>query len=155
MRRVLTVLLAGVLLLAGCAAPHDPEVTFYADGHSVNVEPTKYCDLDITNCTERDATGKLRARPGKPLQISVGGEIARSAWTIVWTWRTASGEKNGDHSEVFQAGTRFAYTVTLPNRDDQLESAEVQALGRRIELNDTGGLDFTARGTWNLAVEPK
>jgi hypothetical protein len=153
-RRVLIVSLAG-LLLAACGAPHDPEVTFYADGHAVNVEPTKYCDLDITDCVEQDATGNLRVRPGKPLQVSVGGEIARSAWTVVWTWRTASGEVGGENSEVFAAGTRFAYTITLPRPDDQLESAEVQALGRRIELNESGGLDFTARGTWNLLVEPK
>ncbi|MBP2340528.1 hypothetical protein JOF41_006706 [Saccharothrix coeruleofusca] len=156
MRKVLTVLL--LALAAGCAAPTDPEVTFYADGEAINVEPTQYCDLESENCeVDVEAAGVLRVRPGKPVQISVPGELAESAWSVKFTYRNARGEQQEPlRSKLFTANEpRYAYTLVLPNPDDQLESVEVQQYGARIETSTTGAFDFVARGTWVLSVDDR
>ena len=157
MRRVL--IPASLLVLAGCAAPStDPEVTFHADGETINVTPTQYCDLQSENCdVHPDAVGVLRVRPGKPVQISVPGALADSAWSVKFTYRNAKGEPQEPlRSKLFtERDPKYAYTLVLPNRDDQLESVEVQQYGARIEAGTAGAFDFVARGTWVLSIDDR
>ncbi|MFD1146403.1 DUF2771 family protein [Saccharothrix hoggarensis] len=157
MRRVLLPL--SLLVLAGCAAPAtEPEVTFYADGRVVNVKPTQYCDVQSENCdVDPAAVGVLRVRPGKPVQISVPGELADSAWSVKFTYRDGRGQPQEPlRSKLFtERDPRYAYTLVLPNPDDQLESVEVQQYGARIETSTTGAFDFVARGTWVLSVDDR
>ncbi|GAA1350580.1 DUF2771 family protein [Saccharothrix algeriensis] len=156
MRRVLPFLLLPVV--AACAAPADPEVTFHADGRTVTVRPTQYCDLKSENCAvDPRAAGVLRVRPGKPVQISVPGELAGTAWSVKFTYRNARGEPQEPlRSRLFtDRDPRYAYTLVLPERDDQLESVEVQQYGSRIEAGSTGAFDFVARGTWVLSVDDR
>ncbi|MFI9010411.1 DUF2771 family protein [Actinosynnema sp. NPDC053489] len=157
MRRAL--IPVSLLVLAGCAAaPSDPEVTFYADGRTVNVKPSQYCDLRSENCAvDPDAVGVLRVRPGKPVQISVPGDLADSAWSVKFTYRNARGEPQEPlRSKLFtERDPRHAYTLVLPDEGDQLESVEVQQYGARIETSTTGAFDFVARGTWILSVDDR
>ncbi|MBB5956526.1 hypothetical protein FHS29_003112 [Saccharothrix tamanrassetensis] len=156
MRRVLPFLLLPVL--AACAAPQDPEVTFYADGKAINVQPSQYCDVKSENCeVDTRAAGVLRVRPGRPVQISVPGELATTAWSVKFTYRNAKGEPQEPlRSKLFtERDPKYAYTLVLPNRDDQLESVEVQQYGSRIESSTTGAFDFVARGTWILSVDDR
>ncbi|RKT52321.1 DUF2771 family protein [Saccharothrix australiensis] len=156
MRRVLPVLL--LLPVAACAAPRDPEVTFHADGRTINVKPTQYCDLASEDCAiDTEAAGVLRVRPGKPVQISVPGELAKSAWSVKFTYRNARGEPQEPlRSKLFtERDPKYAYTLVLPKKDDQLESVEVQQYGSRIEAGATGSFDFVARGTWVLSVDDR
>ncbi|MBW4718986.1 DUF2771 family protein [Saccharothrix obliqua] len=161
MRRALSVLLtAGSLLAAtACAAPGNPEVTFYADGKTVTVKPTQYCDVKSEDCdVDPRATGVLRVRPGRTVQISVPGELANSAWSVKFTYRNAAGEAQEPlRSRLFtERDPKYAYSLVLPNRDDQLESVEVQQYGARIEAGTAGGaFDFVARGTWVLSVDDR
>ncbi|MEJ2858308.1 MULTISPECIES: DUF2771 family protein [unclassified Saccharothrix] len=157
MRRVLPVVPL-LLVVAGCAAPTDPEVTFYADGKTVVVKPTQYCDLQSVECeADPEAVGVLRVRPGRPVQISVPGELANSAWSVKFTYRNAAGQPQEPlRSKLFtEREPRYAYTLELPNPDDQLESVEVQQYGARIETSTTGAFDFVARGTWVLSVDDR
>jgi hypothetical protein len=156
-RRLLTVLPLAGLLLAGCAAPQDPEVTFYSGGKTVHVGPTQYCDLSVENCQAHpEAAGALRVRPGRPLQISVPGQVADSPWTVLFTYRNAKGEPQPDtRTKIFPAGTQYAYTLVLPNPGDQLESVEVQVSGNRIEITDEGEIQFVTRGTWVLSIDDR
>ncbi|MFE2750852.1 DUF2771 family protein [Actinosynnema sp. NPDC059335] len=156
MRRVLIPL--ALLVLAGCAAPTDPEVTFYADGRTITVRPSQYCDLQSENCeVDADAVGVLRVRPGKPVQISVPGDLAESAWSVKFTYRNAKGEPQEPlRSKLFtERDPRHAYTLVLPNPDDQLESVEVQQYGARIEAGTAGAFDFVARGTWVVSIDDR
>jgi hypothetical protein len=155
-RRVLTALAGTALLAAGCGAPPLPEVTFYSSGRTVNVRPTQYCDIESENCAvDARAAGVLRVRPGKPVQISVPGEVADSAWSVKFTYRDAAGrEQEPLRSKVFtNADPQYAYTLRLPNPDDQLESVEVQQFGKRVQVDETGQIQFVARGTWVLSVD--
>ncbi|MFT7839406.1 DUF2771 family protein [Saccharothrix sp. BKS2] len=155
MRRVLLSLLL-LLPMTACAAPHPPEVTFYADGEAIDVPPLDDCDIDAENC-RRDpaAEGSLRIRPGKPVQISVPGEVADTAWGVNFRYRDAAGvEQEPGRSAMFTVSDpRHAYTLTLPNPDDQLVGVEVQQLSRRIQTSTTGAFDFVARRVWVLTVE--
>ncbi|MFD0206364.1 MULTISPECIES: DUF2771 family protein [Saccharothrix] len=157
MRRVL--IPASLLVLAGCAAaPTAPEVTFYADGKTINVKPSQYCDLQSENCdVNADAVGVLRVRPGKPVQISVPGDLAESAWSVKFTYRNAQGEQQEPlRSKLFtERAPKYAYTLVLPNPDDQLESIEVQQYGARIEAGTAGAFDFVARATWVLSIDDR
>ncbi|CCH27856.1 DUF2771 family protein [Actinosynnema sp. NPDC047251] len=156
MRRVLPILL--LLVVAACAAPHDPEVTFYADGKTVTVQPTQYCDVKSENCdVDTQATGVLKVRPGKPVQISVPGDLAKTAWSVKFTYRDAQGTPQEPlRSKLFTKNDpQYAYTLVLPNPGDQLESVEVQQYGSRIEASTTGTFDFVARGTWVLSVDDR
>ncbi|MEU4800955.1 DUF2771 family protein [Actinosynnema sp. NPDC023587] len=156
MRRVLPIL--PLLVVAGCAMPQNPEVTFYADGKAVNVHPTQYCDVRSEDCqVDAQATGVLKIRPGKPVQISVPGDLAKSAWSVKFTYRNAQGDQQEPlRSKLFtERDPQYAYTLVLPNPDDQLESVEVQQYGSRIEAGTTGALDFVARGTWVLSVDDR
>jgi hypothetical protein len=147
-----------LLVLAGCAAPADPEVTFYADGEAINVKPSQYCDLRSENCdVDAEAVGLLRVRPGKPVQISVPGDLADTAWSVKFTYRNARGEPQEPlRSKLFtERDPKYAYTLVLPNTDDQLESVEVQQYGARIEAGSAGAFDFVARGTWVLSVDDR
>ncbi|QFZ16487.1 DUF2771 family protein [Saccharothrix syringae] len=147
-----------VLLLAAtaCAAPTPPEVTFYADGEAVAVAPLDDCDIDAENC-RRDpaAEGRLRVRPGLPVQISVPGEVADTAWGVNFRYRDAAGvEQEPGRSAVFTVSApKHAYTLTLPNPGDRLIGVEVQQLSRRIQTSTTGAFDFVARRVWVLTVE--
>ncbi|MEV0680961.1 DUF2771 family protein [Actinosynnema sp. NPDC050436] len=156
MRRVLPIL--PILVVAGCATPQNPDVTFYADGKTVTVQPTQYCDLKSENCdVDPNATGVLKVRPGKPVQISVPGDLATTAWSVKFTYRNAQGEQQEPlRSKLFTKNDpKYAYSLVLPEKDDQLESVEVQQYGSRIEASRTGAYDFVARGTWILSVDDR
>ncbi|MBY8847527.1 DUF2771 family protein [Saccharothrix longispora] len=157
MRRV-PLAVVPLLALAACAAPRNPEVTFYADGHAVDVGPSQYCDLQSENCdVDPNALGVLRVRPGKPVQISVPGELAETAWSVKFTYRDGAGVPQEPlRSKLFTSREpRFAYTLVLPDPEARLESVEVQQYGARIEASTTGAFDFVARGTWVLKVEER
>ncbi|MCS7478929.1 DUF2771 domain-containing protein [Umezawaea endophytica] len=145
-------------MVAGCSAPSLPEVTFYSSGKTVNVRPTQYCDLESENCVvDAGAVGVLRVRPGLPVQISVPGEVADSAWSVKFTYRDGDGVGQEPlRSKVFtSAEPRYAYTLELPAADDQLESVEVQQFGKRVQIDETGQIEFVARGTWVLSVDDR
>jgi hypothetical protein len=157
-RRVLVVVASAVLVVAGCSAPPLPEVTFYSSGKTVNLSPTQYCDIESEDCVvDTRAAGVLRVPPGRPVQISVPGELADSLWAVKFTYRNAAGEAQEPlRSKVFtQADPRYAYTLELPDRGDQLESVEVQQYGKRIQIDGSGDIQYVARGTWVLSVDDR
>jgi hypothetical protein len=156
-RRVLTVSLAAAgLVLAGCSAPPDPEVTFYSSGTAIDVGPTQLCDVALNECEAfPEAAGVLRVPPGRPLQISVPGEVAETPWTVVFSYRNAAGEpQEPARSRIFKQDEQYAYTLTLPDPGDQLESVEVQQLGAALTPDGTD-LQFFTRATWVLSIDDR
>jgi hypothetical protein len=151
---MLLVLFAAAIL-AGCGQSADPEVTFYADGTAMRLGPVQYCDMASEHCAaDPQAIGTLRIRPGFPLQISVPGELANSAWAVTFTYFNAAGEQQEPlRSPLFtKINPQYAYTLALPNQDDRLDRVEVQQYGVRIQPSTTSSFDFVARGTWLLSV---
>ncbi|MFD9740061.1 DUF2771 family protein [Umezawaea sp. NPDC059074] len=158
MRRAPAILASTALLLTACSAPAPLEVTFYSSGKTINVHPTQYCDIGSDDCAiDTKAAGVLRVPPGKPVQISVPGEVAASPWSVKFTYRNAKGEQQEPLRSKLFAGDnpQYAYTLTLPNKDDQLESVEVQQYGKRVQVDETGQIQFVARGTWVVSIDDR
>ncbi|MDA3630812.1 DUF2771 family protein [Saccharopolyspora sp. WRP15-2] len=156
MHRGLKTLLAGagVVLAAGCAAPSEPQVTFYSHGRSVEVAPAQYCNPNGEKCTgSPDAVGKLRVPDGSPLQISVPGKVSETPWQVVFLYRGANGQELDGRSPVFTPNERHAYTLELPPDGVHLEHVEVQQFSAVLTPGADGGVDFGIGGSWVLNVE--
>nr|WP_246330565.1 DUF2771 family protein [Saccharopolyspora hordei] len=147
---------AGVALVAGCAAPSEPQVTFYSHGRSVQVAPAQYCDPTGEDCTTSpDAVRDLRVPPRAPLQVSVPGEVAETPWQVVFLYRGVNGEELDGRSPVFAPGERHAYTLQLPPDGAHLEHVEVQQFSAVLTQGVDGGVDFGIGGSWVLDVHQR
>jgi hypothetical protein len=141
-------LVTGGLLLAGCAAPHDPEVTFFADGETVRITPSPTCDSSLEECKP---TGELSVPGGKPLNISVPRQIADAPWLVVFRYRAADGSVQKARSSLFRAGETYAYTLRTPTAGDQLMHVEVQRIGE-MGSTENKELYFGIDASWALSV---
>ncbi|SHE80043.1 Protein of unknown function [Streptoalloteichus hindustanus] len=144
------------LAVAGCSAPPKPEVTFFSAGRSVATGPSQHCDERVENCTaDPDAVAALRVPADRPLQISVDDSVAATPWQVVFRYRLPNGDRVDGRSEVFPPDKQFAYTLRLPERGAQLETAEVHQFGAVLFQRVDGGVDFPTRATWVLSVDDR
>ncbi|MEV5540813.1 DUF2771 family protein [Saccharopolyspora shandongensis] len=146
---------AGIALAAGCAAPSEPQVTFYSHGNSVTVNPAQYCDATGQNCVTppENTVGDLRVPDRNPLQISVPGEVAAAPWQVVFIYRGLNGEQLDGRSQVFPPDSRHAYTLQVPPDGGRLEHVEVQKFSAVLTPGADGGVDFGIGGSWILNVQ--
>lgn len=156
-RRVLTVLVCAVVMLAGCSKPPPgpPEVTFATDGTTVPARPFLYCDVMVTSCERNEgAVASLAVPPGKPVTISVPGEVAESPWSVVVQYRAGNGEQREPETvATFVPGERHDYTVRLDDAAAQLQTVEVKQAGAKQEPGATSEIQLLARGVWSLRVQ--
>lgn len=151
------------LILAGCAPPDPPEVTFYADGHAVDTAPAVHCDVMVRSCDRQpDAGARLTVRPGQPVQVSVPSDIADTPWLVNVQYTNAAGELPPVQQETFTPGTQHAYTATAGVPDGQLVVVEIQQLGAAYAADEAGDPILDADGNpqlriraiWSLQIEP-
>jgi hypothetical protein len=164
MRRLglLTLLAGGALALTGCSAPGLPEVTFFADGHTVNAEPLIHCDVNVQKCQKTDATVSLKVRPGKSVVISVPSAVAKTPWLVNIQFQNSKGEYQPVKQQAFTDGDTYAYTVTPPTATDQVAVVEVQQVGVATPVDasghpitDAGGdPQLVVQSIWSLQVTP-
>lgn len=156
-RRLGLLAAVAVLLVAGCSAPTDPRVSFYADGDTVRSAPLLYCDVRVSSCEQPTGPVSLDIRPGMPVQVSVPGSVARTPWTVTVQYRTADGTVRKSR-ETFTDGEQYAYTVTPPTPTARILVVEVQQLGAAYAadsqgdpiLDDAGSPQLVARGVWSV-----
>lgn len=153
MRRIgILSLVAGGLLLSGCSAPHPPEVTFFADGNAVRLNPSQYCKPEADQCDGfPDAKGSIAVPGGKPLNISVPSQVAKAPWVVVFKYRGADGKDQQGRTPIFKAGEKYAYTLHLPTAGDQLTDVEVQRINN-IAAGAGNELLIVTDATWVLEV---
>lgn len=153
--RILALLAAGGFAVAGCSAPGPEEVTFFADGKTVNVTPLASCDVATAQCTTMpEAAGKLRVRPGMPVQISVPSAIAETPWKVTVQYVNGKGEPQALKQDIITSGDRFAYTVTTPARDDQILVVEVAQASVISQTGRPEDAEPITTAIWSLQVEP-
>lgn len=155
MHRGLKPLLAAPLVtaaLAGCSAPVDPQVTFYAHGESAEVAPASYCDPTGERCSPppADPVGKLHVPAGEPLQISVPGDVAATPWQVAYVYRGKDGKEIAGRGPVFTPDQRHSYTLRVPPDGTRLEHVEVQQYSAVLTAGADGGVDFGISGSWVL-----
>jgi hypothetical protein len=154
-RGALGLLLAFVaVLLLGACGSEPPQVTFAAGAEAVVARPTRYCDLQLTDCTTDPAAPvTLAVPPGTPLHVTVPDEIAQAPWQVVFSFRDANGMQDDQRSAVFAHGERTTWTLQLANPADRLLTAEVQQYGPPPQMNpQTGEIEFPIRASWVLNV---
>lgn len=158
MRRILTFVLVGSLgmaLLAGCSDDPEtpPEVTFATDGRTVTVRPFRYCDAEVTECSEdRAAVAYLRVPAGLPVDVTVPEEVASTPWSVTIGYVTAAGEQKDQMLGVFTKGEQDTFTARPPAPGDTIRTVEVKQAGGRIE--DVGGQQqVVPRGVWSLQLQ--
>jgi hypothetical protein len=140
---------ASVLVLSGCSLQrHAPEVTFHANGKTIRVEPTIYCDVEGSNCAEKNAPGTLKVPAGKVVQISVDGRLADGLWEVVCVYENAARVQEGCTSPLLGKGENYTYTLAVPNDSDQLVRIEVhEAAGAVLETGQP-----LMRGSWVVDI---
>ncbi|MFD5827471.1 DUF2771 family protein [Lentzea sp. NPDC060358] len=149
MRRLAALIAASALVLTGCSLPrHDPEVTFHANGKTIRVEPAVYCDVNGDSCAERTKPAQLRVPAGKVVQISVDGQLADGLWEAVFLYRDAAGREQTTGTGLLGKGENFTYTLSLPNKTDQLLGIEIHEAAAAVL--ETG--QPLLRGYWAVEV---
>jgi hypothetical protein len=146
-RRVLIATVAtAVAVLAGCAAPQQPEVTFYSDGEAAATTPrVRYELAEGKEIRDDAALVQLRARPDRPVQISVPAELADAAWAVSFSYLDGTGSRVDGSSRIFLASDdRHAFTLTLPPGSQRLLLVSVQ---RILFLN---GIEPVASTYWDM-----
>lgn len=158
-------LLAGIALLtSACTTVGPPELTFFAEGEAIEVAPVQYCDVKVTSC--EDAGGGsdvLRVRPGRPVHISVPGEVAESPWLVNVQTVAPDGTVLPVRQEFFAPGRTYAYTARPARPDERILVVEVQQLGAAYAgdpqgnpiTDESGNPQLVARAVWTVAVRDR
>ncbi|HEY2058091.1 MAG TPA: DUF2771 family protein [Amycolatopsis sp.] len=153
--RVVAVLAAGGLAVAGCSAPGPAEVTFYADGHTIRVGPIGNCDITTGVCAaDPGAAGTLKVRPGRSVQVSVPKEVAETPWKITVQYVNGKGQPLPLKEDIITSRDRYAYTAAPPAKDDQIvvvEIAQATVISRTGDPNDAEPI---TTALWSLQVRP-
>ncbi|MGH3950094.1 MAG: DUF2771 family protein [Pseudonocardiaceae bacterium] len=151
-----------VLLTSACSEVGPPVLTVYADGETITVEPSQYCDVQVTSCEPGGgAQGSLQVRPGLPVQISVPGEVADDPWLVNVQSVAADGALLPVEQEVFTPGRAHAYTAQPAGPDARILVIEVQQIGVAFAadgegnpiLDEAGNPQLVARGLWTLELQ--
>lgn len=151
------------LLTSGCTQAGPPELTVYADGETITVEPMRYCDVLVRECTpERDALGHLTTLPSQPVQISVPAEVAETPWGISVLAESADGTPLPVVEEFFSPGERHAYTAAPEHPGERILAVEIRQLGAAWVVYSDGSGDMSAedrqptvRGWWLVELSPR
>ncbi|GAA4537188.1 DUF2771 family protein [Amycolatopsis samaneae] len=152
---MVALLAAGGFAVAGCSAPGPAEVTFFADGHTIRVAPITQCDLKAGQCAPNpEAAGSLKVRPGRPVQISVPGDIAESLWKVTAQYVNSKGELQPLMENIVTSRDRYAYTVTPPSKDDQIQVVEIAQASVVTRTGNPEDAEPIITALWSLQVQP-
>lgn len=154
-RRVVLLLAATLLALTACGGGSPPEVEFAAGDATVTARPAHYCDINLTEC-ESDPTAPvtLPVPAGTTVRITVPEDVAKTPWTVVFSYRSSTGEQIDERSRVFSPNERSEFVLTLPSPTDQLSTAEVQQIGVPQVNPETGEVEYPVRASWVLTATP-
>lgn len=133
-KKIALVVTLGLLItLAGLAAvvtalvrgadEKPPQITAFAGGKSVEVAPTQYCNLYLEDCVE-NPVAELSVPRGKPMQISLPGDISNGLWRVVMVYQLDDGTVAFDE-KYHSPGESLAITVETPD-GMQLAGIEIQ-----------------------------
>ncbi|MEV0295858.1 DUF2771 domain-containing protein [Nocardia sp. NPDC050710] len=176
---VVVVAMVGVLVVTVRNAPeHAPELTAYAHGTTVDVQPFAYCAVTMQDCKvlpERpeDAEGtvfaglpcdpdateckqghtvNLEVPPGYPLQLSLPRKVADAPWLAQLIFVTPTGEK------VAQVISRNDYPEgAMALTIDSRPIPELRLIGVELQLpilarDETGREFYVPHAAWSIST---
>lgn len=102
----------GAWLLARDPGPHLPQISAYARGQTIRVDPFLYCNVvDLNDCASPGGQGVLVVDERGPLQLSVPTDIGRAPWRLLKVYA----DERDTTETVFRPGSTLA--VTIPTVD--------------------------------------
>ncbi|MEC3913518.1 DUF2771 family protein [Nocardia sp. CDC160] len=160
----LLVFVAAVAAVVTIAVRHtdqpSPEITAYAHGRSVSVNPYLYCDLQVSKerlavgkCDSTKAVSDLDVPPGSPLQLSLPKEIADAPWEILLGYRIP-GPKGDTAEPVLITSQDYPdkpLAITIKTPANEHVRLAIMELHLPIPARDEAGNEgVVSRGIWSI-----
>lgn len=162
MKRLTAGLLAALVLMASAGAgvgawllvrDHGrqlPQISVYARGETIRVDPFLYCNVvDLNDCASSAGQGVLVVNDRGPLQLSVPTDIGRAPWRLLKVYA----DERDTTVSTFRPGTTLA--VTIPTVDEyrgRLMGIVVQLMtlvrDQNEELFDLPHAEWSVRLDW-------
>lgn len=102
----------GAWLLARDTGPDLPQISVYARGETLRVDPFLYCNVvDLNDCAAPGRQASLAVTEGAPVQLSVPTAISHAPWRLL----TVYADDRDATASVFRPGSTLA--VTIPTVD--------------------------------------
>ncbi|WP_378736903.1 DUF2771 domain-containing protein [Nocardia brasiliensis] len=150
---VATVAFVGILVvLIRNAEKHDPVITAYAHGKTVNVTPYVYCSVKMEDC-RYGKTVQLMVPPDYPLQLSLPKQIADAPWLAQLVYALPSGERIDrviNHTN-YPKGAMAITIDSHPEPDLRLVGLELQ-LPILARDQDTGKEFYIPHAAWSIST---
>ncbi|MFD3592066.1 DUF2771 domain-containing protein [Nocardia sp. NPDC058640] len=147
------VVTAGWVAIAVAKAPaHSPQLTAYANGKTVTVDPFMYCSVRMEDC-QYGETVPLEVVSGYPVQLSLPSEVAESPWLIQLIYQRPDGEQLDKVLSFadYPANSRALTIESKPEPELRLIGIEVQLpiLARDIA---TGRESYIPHAAWSIVT---
>ncbi|MDG3011742.1 DUF2771 domain-containing protein [Rhodococcus sp. D2-41] len=119
----IVLIVVGVLVVNANTTTPPPQITFYANGKSVQAGPVKYCSIKVTDCVS-GTKAHLDVPTGSPVQISLPKEISRAPWTMTLEY-LGPGMRSEYELRTFAPNDRTAVAVGGAGEHRQLLTVEI------------------------------
>lgn len=150
---VFTVAFVGVLVvLVRNADEHDPVITAYAHGKTVDVTPYVYCTVKMEDC-RYGQTIELKVPKDYPLQLSLPKQVADAPWLAQLVYALPNGDRIDrviSHAN-FDAGALAVTIDSNPEPDLRLVGVELQ-LPILARDKDTGKEFYLPHAAWSIST---
>ncbi|MFD3704173.1 DUF2771 domain-containing protein [Nocardia sp. NPDC058658] len=137
------------------APAHSPQLTAYAHGKAITVDPFMYCTVRMEECRYGE-TAPLEVPAGAPVQLSLPDEVSQSPWLIQLIYQRPSGEQLDRVLSFadYPDGARALTIESKPEPDLRLSGIEVQLpiLTRDIA---TGQESYIPHAAWSIVTPEK
>lgn len=144
---------AGLVAYGVSKAPErDPQITAFARGTTVTVDPFLYCTVTMQDCRYGETT-ELTTTAGRPVQLSLPDKIAESPWLVQLIYQRPSGEQVDRVLSFadFPSGARALTIDTRPEPDLRLAGIEVQ-LPILARDTVTGRETYIPHAAWSIST---
>ncbi|MFE1596249.1 DUF2771 domain-containing protein [Nocardia sp. NPDC058705] len=152
---VVAVTAVWVGVAASKAPAHSPQLTAYAHGKAITVDPFMYCTVRMEECRYGE-TAPLEVPAGAPVQLSLPDEVSQSPWLIQLIYQRPSGEQLDRVLSFadYPHGARALTIESKPEPDLRLIGIEVQLpiLTRDIA---TGQESYIPHAAWSIVTPEK
>ncbi|MFC4377235.1 DUF2771 family protein [Nocardia halotolerans] len=145
---------AGVVAYAVSKAPERyPELTVYAWGNTVTVEPYGYCELSTGECVNDESTYYLPVPSGLPVQVAFPKSVAEAPWIVVQVFERPNGE------QIERILSFIDYPEDVPSLSLQTQpEPDLRLAGFEVRLPivytdpSTGEEVFDVHGLWRVGT---
>lgn len=150
---------AVIVVVARKAESPTPQITAYAHGKSVTVDPFMYCTvhiedntLEMRDCDDSQFVASLDVPSGYPLQLSLPKEISEAPWRMLMVYVLPDGSavKQVKTNEDF-SDEKGARAITVPTPADPRLQLAVVEIQLPVPARDAEGNEgYVPSAVWSI-----